>query len=190
MNNRYYGRISTANTLTHFGVQGMKWGVRRYQNADGTLTDKGKAKLKKYKDKQVKATSEYWDKTINKHGVILDASNKKAAKAMMNQDIDTANKYARKAYESNLQIKAHTAVKKAELKKVRSMSFEQMQKEKKAVRNQAAAILLLDIASVGIATSMGVPIAPIAGVNKQAIRSETRLSDKEKREIAKKAISK
>ena len=28
--------------LMHYGVRGMKWGVRRYQNADGTLTDAGK----------------------------------------------------------------------------------------------------------------------------------------------------
>ena len=30
--------------LCHHGVMGMKWGVRRYQNADGTLTEKGKKK--------------------------------------------------------------------------------------------------------------------------------------------------
>lgn len=28
--------------LEHFGVQGMKWGVRRYENYDGTLTTAGK----------------------------------------------------------------------------------------------------------------------------------------------------
>lgn len=32
--------------LTHWGVRGMKWGVRRYQNKDGSLTDAGKKKLR------------------------------------------------------------------------------------------------------------------------------------------------
>lgn len=31
--------------LAHFGVQGMKWGIRRYQNSDGTLTAKGRARM-------------------------------------------------------------------------------------------------------------------------------------------------
>jgi hypothetical protein len=32
------------NELMHFGIKGMKWGVRRFQNEDGTRTPKGKAR--------------------------------------------------------------------------------------------------------------------------------------------------
>lgn len=33
------------NELYHHGIKGMKWGIRRYQNADGSLTAKG---MKRY----------------------------------------------------------------------------------------------------------------------------------------------
>ena len=34
------------NELYHYGVPGMKWGVRRYQNKDGSLTSAGKRRFK------------------------------------------------------------------------------------------------------------------------------------------------
>ena len=37
-----YYSIDTTNDLTHHGILGMKWGVRRYQNEDGSLTSAGK----------------------------------------------------------------------------------------------------------------------------------------------------
>lgn len=51
--------------LYHYGVKGMKWGVRRYQNADGTLTQKGKARQVKLTKKAQKK----WDKNTRKHWV-------------------------------------------------------------------------------------------------------------------------
>lgn len=49
------------NQIWHWGVKGMKWGVRRYQNTDGSLTDAGKrrystdvaANAKKKKDNRL-----------------------------------------------------------------------------------------------------------------------------------------
>lgn len=34
------------NELTHWGIKGQKWGIRRYQNEDGTLTAAGKQRYK------------------------------------------------------------------------------------------------------------------------------------------------
>ena len=49
---RYYDDNTVSNAsmyddyVAHHGILGMKWGVRRYQNKDGSLTPKGKARYK------------------------------------------------------------------------------------------------------------------------------------------------
>ena len=65
--------------IWHWGVKGMKWGVRRYRNADGTLTPEGVRKYRKsYND--IKNTQKLAErsKTVNSTGIsALDSYNNK-----------------------------------------------------------------------------------------------------------------
>lgn len=42
--------------LQHHGVKGMKWGIRRYQNKDGSLTPAGKKRAVKLKEEYTSLT--------------------------------------------------------------------------------------------------------------------------------------
>lgn len=43
--------------LSHHGILGQKWGIRRYQNPDGTLTEEGKRRLDRYRRKEYNRVS-------------------------------------------------------------------------------------------------------------------------------------
>lgn len=51
--------LQSDSEVMHFGVLGMKWGVRRYQNKDGSLIPQGKKRIsKKERQQQEKARKE------------------------------------------------------------------------------------------------------------------------------------
>ena len=64
------------NEVYHYGVKGMKWGVRRYQNKDGTLTNTGKKRL--IEERRTKNTA----KTQNDVENIVSSLNKKERERM------------------------------------------------------------------------------------------------------------
>lgn len=81
------------NYLAHFGIKGQKWGVRRFQNEDGSLTDAGKARLVK------KAGSYLPDK--HKELLSTKGSNRRhLAEEYSEDDADRTYKEQKKKYDS------------------------------------------------------------------------------------------
>lgn len=107
--------------LYHHGIKGMKWGVRRFQKKDGSLTSAGRKRYDETKAAMKSAKKEYnksFDKAYNRSIAALspikkhrqanderwdDAANKaveyrkakkayKAAKEARNRDIDNARR--------------------------------------------------------------------------------------------------
>lgn len=57
--------------LVHYGVKGMKWGVRRWVNKDGTLTDRGKKRAKKVRESRVRSAIDAFDaKRIMRYNIL------------------------------------------------------------------------------------------------------------------------
>ena len=64
--------------LSHHGIKGQKWGVRRFQNKDGSLTLAGKKRALKMQDEYTKFTDN--PKYRDKQGNLTYAGRKKALK--------------------------------------------------------------------------------------------------------------
>lgn len=74
----YNGELYRADELQHHGIKGQKWGVRRYQNSDGSLTAKGKkhAQFTREKNRRRGLTEAQTVNELKKRTANIDSENK------------------------------------------------------------------------------------------------------------------
>lgn len=103
--------------LKHYGVIGMKWGIRRYQNKDGSYTKEGLRRLEKQEKKEAKDHDKAYKKAIknpeklDKYYDKLTDDEVKEVKKKYNDIMDVKNRQAQvakseiEAYSSKLKMK-------------------------------------------------------------------------------------
>lgn len=82
--------------LQHHGIKGMKWGVRRYQNPDGSLTAAGKRRMRKnissYR-KSLVSEEAYQKRKKEIESIATPIDNSKKIKELTKQANDLAKRY-------------------------------------------------------------------------------------------------
>ena len=113
--------------LMHYGIKGQKWGVRRYQNEDGTLTPAGRKKYRQEIKEENKKAFEYGrEASISSH----------AAAYAKNKSIKSQYKYKKALLKDPNMIKSSTQ-KKRRYAEADAMSSKQLEAYARSAEKKA-----------------------------------------------------
>lgn len=158
----------TENELYHHGVKGMHWGVRRYQNKDGTLTEAGEKRLAQYKEKQTAGADAKWDKRLNKSSTKASKYYHKGEYALSAHKDRKAAKYDAKYVKAQRIHMGQQAMKELERTAIQKMSYKDMQHEKIVRGANVAADALVTLGSISLHTlgMTSLVVVPVTNLDK------------------------
>lgn len=84
--------------LAHHGIKGMKWGIRRFRNEDGTLTDAGKKRYSKQLVRTVTGSNSWAEAKERARSVVGDARSERTKELRSEVKRLAKVKAAKKAY--------------------------------------------------------------------------------------------
>jgi len=197
-----YYAVSTSNVLQHHGVLGQKWGVRRFQNTDGSLTAAGKQKLAKYKEKEsIKVHKRYegnasmWRPSGIKRMDVEIARNKaRAEKLEAKGKIERAKKYSDWAKDIERGKKLAQSMMNKELSAISKMSYSDMKKEKAATIKEGAKCVAKSLAETAALSAVFLPTTGFSVISVYTPtgqqKTNLRISNKDQQKLVEKANSK
>ena len=184
MSEYYIGAYSFdgRNAIEHHGILGQKWGVRRYQNEDGTLTDAGKQRLSRWREKELNTLDTVYakkyggdslDRRISKLGDKFHELDDKGA------DLGKMLRVADKFNKATAEKAMLEARKKLESDYIRNATLDDISKEKKALGKAAVKSIALTAASIMFAPASGFLYVNITDA--PAVKTNHRVKEMDKR---------
>ena len=161
------------NYLYHHGIIGQKWGIRRFQNSDGTYTQAGKERyrakndrqanrLAKYQEKEYKRAKETYDSEKMLNEARRNRLKNKRETAFNKGNIRKVNKLDERIKLQEDEMKSREKIAKQVLNNIKDMKVSDMRRENIMRGATIAATLLVDFGSASAAYATGMPFYMIA----------------------------
>lgn len=189
--NAYYLRgYYYSSELYHHGIKGQKWGIRRYQNPDGTYTAAGKERYGATSDRQANRLAKYQEREYNRakkdyerERVIDEAyrdrlKKKREAASYKGNDKKVSRLDIRiNNYEDKM--KAREKITNQVLKNIQDMKVSDMKRENRIRGMQRASDILITAGTLGMSSITGFYLISISNPNYYVQRNREKNVERE-----------